>query len=102
MTTMSSFLMNTPLASLATGVLCLSLSGCDTAPTAVDQHFGQAVRSSHGLTPVAQQAVAPMAGPHETDGVTAKAAVDRYHESLQAPVTPTGVFNFNLGATPAR
>lgn len=111
---MHAFFFNTPWVALATGLLCLCLSGCDTAPTWVDQHFGQAVQRSQAqsmpsdsegqqaslvrkLTQVQQQAN-PTNAPHETDGVSAKAAVDRYHESLLAPNAVPSVFNFHVGA----
>jgi hypothetical protein len=88
---MNAFFKTPALRALASGLLCLTLGGCDTAPTWVDRHFGQAV----------QQQTHTASAPHETDGVSAKAAVDRYHDSLQAPAAAPSVFNFNLGAGPA-
>jgi hypothetical protein len=102
-----------PRAGLATVLLCLSLSGCDTPATRVDQHFGQAVQQNQAQ-PLSERmpqarartrAWSPPPNPsawHETDGVSAKAAVDRYHENLQAPAAAPRVFNFNLGAAAAR
>lgn len=83
----------TSMNALGIGLLCMALSACDTPPTRVDQHFGQAVQKSlsQGLP-----------ADHITDGMTTKAAVDRYHERLLAPPVQAPVFNFNLGTTPAR
>lgn len=119
MTTMHPFSLHHPRALGLTGLLalCLSLSGCDTPPTRVDQHFGQAVRPCaaptaspqasdrppHAMAHRSRQCLAhARAVSHETDGVTAKAAVDRYHDSLLVPATAAPVFNFNMGSSPAR
>lgn len=37
---------DTPLRWMASGLLCLALSACDTAPTAVDRGFGGAVKQA--------------------------------------------------------
>jgi hypothetical protein len=111
-------------------LLCLGLSACDTPPTAIDQHFGNAVKQAQaqqtlqtGTRPCMQGMTATTCPGHErqhqqrnrhehmkknhaqqadTDGVTAQAAVDRYHESFKSPPAPAPAFSIGLGTSSTR
>lgn len=77
--------------------LVVLLSGCATPPSRIDQQFGSAVRNSmtqQTLNPAASSETRPLA---VTDGQVAKAAIDRYQKSFQAPPAPTNVLNIGLG-----
>ena len=104
----------------------LTLTACDTSPTLVDQHFGQAVQraqaqqsllsqgmppgTGHGKPPCMHQGMG-MGGPAmhcdrhhaipDTDGASALFAVTRYQQSFQTPPAPAPVFNIGLGAVSA-
>ena len=75
----------------------LTLSGCASAPSLVDRHFGLAVQRAQ-----AQQAqpsplrtsTSPVA---DIDGVSADAAVARYQQSFQTPAALSPVINVGFG-----
>lgn len=94
---------------LGTG-LCLVLSACNTAPTAVDLRFGDAVKQAQEQQSLHTEPRPCMhcmghhgqRHPVDTDGVSAQAAVDRYQDSFKSPPIPAPVFNIGLGATSTR
>ncbi len=111
-------------------MLCLVVSACDTAPTVVDQRFGNAVKQAQAQQTLHTEPRPCMQGmgaetckgreqqrqhkhmhaqvkdshdqQADTDGVTAQAAVDRYQESFRAPPPPAPVFRIGLGSTTTR
>ena len=94
-------------------MILLTLGACSSAPTAVDQHFGAAVRQAQQKqTRYSESAHCPAHGTclaHErghmhaqasdSDGVTAKSAIDRYQKSFETPAfAPSApIFNFGFG-----
>lgn len=116
---------HTPLRWLAGSLLGLTLAACNTAPTALDQRFGDAVKKAQtqqtlNSTPTPcmhrmGEAACPMSDSmHErmrqhhqshvpdTDGEAAQAAVTRYQDSFKSPPPPAPVFNIGLGSASAR
>ena len=91
--------------SLSTGLqiflLTLALSGCASAPSLVDRHFGLAVQRAQAqqtLPSPLRASTAPMA---DTDGVSAEAAVTRYQQSFQTPAALSPVINIGFGTPKA-
>jgi hypothetical protein len=87
--------------SLSTGLqtllLTLALSGCASAPSLVDRHFGLAVQRAQAqqtLPSPLRDRAAPVA---DTDGVSADAAVARYQQSFQTPAALSPVINIGFG-----
>lgn len=111
----------TPSTALSCLVL-LALGACSSAPSAVDQRFGAAVKQAqqkqtlhsgsmhcpaHGMCMAREHGhMHPQVS--DGDGVTAKSAIDRYQKSFENPSsTPSApLFNFGSGgaqsATPTR
>ena len=75
------------------------LGACSTTPH-YDRHFGQSVRQARlamTIDPRAGDKAEPAAG---IDGVAAREAMVRYHDSFKAP--PPVVNVINIGATNAK
>jgi len=75
----------------------LALSACASSLWSPQASFGQAVRQAQqaqALDPSAPKAVVTTLG---TDGVIAKAAVDRYHKSFEVLPPPVNVLNIGVG-----
>jgi len=75
----------------------LALSACASSLWSPQASFGQAVRQAQqaqALDPSAPKAVMAASG---TDGVIAKAAVDRYQKSFEVLPPPVNVLNIGVG-----
>lgn len=82
------------------GLVCVAaLSGCAEVTPAWDQRFGETVniaRAQQTIDPDASRNSDRVAG---LDGQSAKAAIDRYHQSFQTPPAPINVFNIGIGSS---
>ena len=108
---------------LMLGTTCMAtliLSACSATPTAVDSHFGQAVQQAQARQSLNDPATHPcqhsahmrdhdmnrprpqQACSQDTDGVSAKSAVDRYQKSFENPPPPVQVFNIDFGSASPR
>lgn len=77
------------------GLLLVTLSGCSSPPTALEQSLGTSVRLA-----IEQQTVPSTGprGPQVTDGVIAAHGIDRYEQSYQRPPAPVSVLNILAGS----
>lgn len=85
--------------SLALLMATAVLAGCTTAPTLVDQQFGQAViraRAQQVIDPDAPTRVRPVSG---VDGQASRAAIDRYEKTFEVPPPPVNVLNIGVGSS---
>jgi hypothetical protein len=83
---------------LQTLVLTLAMSGCASAPSLVDRHFGLAVQRAQAQQTLPSPLRASTAPVADTDGVSADAAVARYQQSFQTPAALSPVINIGFGA----
>jgi uncharacterized protein YceK len=90
-----------PLKWLLTLVLALALSGCVSAPSLIDRHFGLAVQRAQAQQTQPSPLRASSAPVADTDGVSADAAVARYQQSFQAPAALSPVINVGFGTPKA-
>ncbi|PVE05589.1 hypothetical protein [Limnohabitans sp. Rim28] len=90
-----------PLKWLPTLVLALALSGCASAPSLIDRHFGLAVQRAQAQQTQPSPLRASSAPVADTDGVSADAAVARYQQSFQAPAALSPVINVGFGTPKA-
>jgi hypothetical protein len=81
--------------------LTLALSGCASAPSLVDHHFGLAVQRAKVQQSQPSPLRASTAPVADTDGVTADAAVTRYQQSFQTPAALSPVINIGFGSPKA-
>ena len=80
---------------LAALIPLLALTGCSSAPTALESSLGASVR----LAVERQKVPAPgERGPQLTDGVIAVHGVDRYQQSYERPPAPVSVLNLLAGS----
>lgn len=123
--------LKTSLRWLASSVLGIALTACDTAPTRVDMNFGGAVKAAqvqqtlqptpshcmHGMH-TGRCTIQQHQGEHmhkpahmrehhsgaaiDTDGVSAKAAIELYQESFRIPSPTAPVFTIGVGSGSAR
>ena len=82
---------------LQTLLLTLALSGCASAPSLVDHHFGLAVQRAQAQQTQPSPLRASTAPVADTDGVSADAAVVRYQQSFQTPAALSPVINVGFG-----
>ncbi len=75
----------------------LALSGCASAPSLVDRHFGLAVQRAQAQQTLPSPVRANTAPAADTDGVSAEAAVTRYQQSFQTPAALSPVINIGFG-----
>ena len=78
-------------------LLTLALSGCASAPSLVDHHFGLAVQRAQAQQTQPSPLRASTAPVADTDGVSANAAVARYQQSFQTPAALSPVINIGFG-----
>jgi len=83
---------------LQTLLLTLAMSGCASAPSLVDRHFGLAVQRAQAQQTLPSPLRASTAPVADTDGVSADAAVARYQQSFQTPAALSPVINIGFGA----
>lgn len=70
------------------------LAGCASTPTPhYDTKFGEAVRQSRQAMTLNPNAARESAAAVGMDGVAAREAVDRYHDSFKAPPPVVNVIN---------
>ena len=83
------------------GIVLLSwwaLSGCST-PTAVDRHFGQAVKNAQsGQTWIGNELNRPLV-PSTTDAGVVRSSIARYDKSFITPPTPVSSLDQSLGTS---
>ena len=82
---------------LQTLLLTLALSGCASAPSLIDHHFGWAVQRAQAQQTQPSPLRASTAPVADTDGVCADAAVARYQQSFQTPAALSPVINIGFG-----
>jgi len=87
-----------PSPALQTLLWTLALSGCASAPSLVDRHFGLAVQRAQAQQTQPSPWRASTAPVADTDGVSADAAVTRYQQSFQTPAALSPVINIGFGA----
>lgn len=91
--------------SLRTGlqplIWTLALSGCASAPSLVDRHFGMAVQRAQSQQAQPSPLRASTAPVADTDGVSADGAVARYQQSFQTPAALSPVINIGFGTPKA-
>ncbi len=78
-------------------LLTLALSGCASAPSLIDHHFGLAVQRAQAQQSQPSPLRASTAPVADTDGVSADAAVTRYQQSFQTPAALSPVINIGFG-----
>ena len=74
---------------------CLLLTGCANSPSLTSTQFGEALKQSMQLQTV--EVTHDKAGWATTDGLAAKAAVDRYQKSFELPPPASNVFTIGVG-----
>lgn len=84
--------------SLAAAGLLASLAGCASTTPNLDQHFGEAARSTLSAQVVNPKASANTAPVNGIGGEAAAAAVDRYNRSFKQPPPPVNVFSIGVGS----
>lgn len=82
---------------LAAACAAWTLGGCADAPTRTDQMFGDAVRAATASQIIDPDASRNMTPPAGMEGAAAKASVDRYQKSFEAPPPPVNVFTIGMG-----
>jgi hypothetical protein len=93
----------------------LGLSACSTPPTALDQRFGLSVKEAQTRQtlnqPPCHNTPAHRCMPHghhgqaqppDSDGVTAKAAIELYQKTFETPPPAAPVFNIGIGSSSTR
>ena len=78
-------------------LLTMALSGCASAPSLIDHHFGLAVQRAQAQQSQPSPLRASTAPVADTDGVSADAAVTRYQQSFQTPAALSPVINIGFG-----
>jgi hypothetical protein len=76
----------------------LALSACSNYPSRVDTDFGSAVRQTIRMQTANPDIPSPNQQPWQSDGQTAKAAIDRYQKSFEVLPLSTPVFNIGVGS----
>ena len=76
-------------------LISLLLGGCASYTPTAEERFGEAVRQARAAQIARPAASTAAAAP--LDGQAAKAAVDNYQRSFEAPPKPVNVFNIGLG-----
>ena len=79
-------------------LLALASQGCANYPSAIDSNFGSAVRQVIAEQTANPNPQANSGKPAQTDGQSAKSAVDRYQKSFDVLPLPTNVFNIGVGS----
>jgi hypothetical protein len=82
-------------------LLTWALSGCASAPSLIDRHFGLAVQRAQAQQTQPSPVRASTTPVADTDGVSADAAVARYQQSFQAPAALSPVINVGFGTPKA-
>jgi hypothetical protein len=75
----------------------LTLSACSHDPSAIDQHFGSAVRDAMQRQTAPPRPSDPPQISATSDGQSAKSAIDRYQKSFDVIPPPANVFNIGVG-----
>jgi type IV pilus biogenesis protein CpaD/CtpE len=79
-------------------IAVMALSGCSNYPSSIDDNFGSSVRQMV-VTQIANPDATRLASETvQSDGQSAKSAVDRYQKSFEVIPPPTNVFNIGVGS----
>lgn len=88
--------MNTPRC-IALAVALTTLAGCVPRSYQEEPQFGEAVRENRTVQTVNPKGIPPT-GPVTLDGISARAAIDRYIGTFITPPPPVNVFSIGVGA----
>ena len=76
----------------------LVLQACASHPSAIDDHFGLALRSAVQAQTVNLEPIEAPGKIGRSDGQSAKSAIDRYQRSFDAIPPTTNVYNIGVGS----
>lgn len=88
----------TAMTVISLGCAALLLGGCAQPRQLTDEGFGDAVRAAQAQQTLNPDASRNRAAPKGLDGPAAKASVDRYEKSYEAPPPPVNVFTIGIGS----
>ena len=74
---------------------CLLLNACANSPSLINTQFGDALKQSIQMQIVEE--TRDKSARVTTDGLAAKAAVDRYQKSFELPPPSSNVFTIGVG-----